>query len=292
MKSERRHELEQNSLAQWLASFLPIVRPYFNAILAAALIAAVGFIVYGWWSSYALARSSKAWDAYFNVFTSDASNPSDFEKVAEEYPRSDVAQWALLTAADVRLHNGTGLVFTNKLMAKQELGKAVDGYLSILGESSNPIIRERATFGLARARETQGDLAEARKSYEDLLKQWPQGAYASVAKERLDDLERQSTKEFYDKLAKAAPAPAAAPASVTPGPAFDETNVPKEPGAAKDAKAAPDKSAAKPAAGTPSEKGPAASRETKPPKGAEKPASESRSAKPAAPDKKSSDAKK
>ena len=41
MKGERRHELEKNELAAWLAKTFGVVIPYQNAILGAVLLVAV-----------------------------------------------------------------------------------------------------------------------------------------------------------------------------------------------------------------------------------------------------------
>jgi hypothetical protein len=41
-------------------------------------------------------------------------------------------------------------------------------------------------------------LENARSQYENLRKSWPEAAYAEKAKERLEDLDRVATKEFYN----------------------------------------------------------------------------------------------
>jgi hypothetical protein len=44
-------------------------------------------------------------------------------------------------------------------------------------------------------------LGEARHEYEQLLSKWPSSVYATEARSRLDDLNKQTTKEFYDWFA-------------------------------------------------------------------------------------------
>ena len=41
-------------------------------------------------------------------------------------------------------------------------------------------------------------LDKAKEEYERLKTKWPTGVYVAVANQRLDDLNKQSTKEFYD----------------------------------------------------------------------------------------------
>jgi len=128
----------------------------------------------------------------------------------------------------------------SKATAAQDLRKAVDQYLGVLSSSRQPAIRERATFALAKAyealaatRQSEGELEKAVGYYQEVASTWPDGAYAGVAQRRIEDLQRQETKEFYDKFAQYDPQPAYS--SPLPGggqtppldfESFDEGNVP------------------------------------------------------------------
>jgi tetratricopeptide (TPR) repeat protein len=229
MKSERRHELEQNMLADWLGETIAKIKPYSSTILLAVLVVVLGLVVAQWFVGHSFATWSGAWDAYFAAFD-DPNASEEFDKVAETYPRSEVADWATVTAADIRLQYGCNQLFTNRTMANQELTKAVNGYLKILEQARHPALRERATFGLARAKEAQGDLDDALKSYTEVVKQWPKGAFEQAAQHRADDLGRKSTKQFYDNFAKANPKPMPAEGAASgTGPEFNEKAIPEGP---------------------------------------------------------------
>ena len=231
MKSERRHELEHNMLAGWLGKTIAQIKPYASTILLAVLAGLLVVVLARWWHSNSLAKGASAWDAYYAAFE-DPNASEEFDKVAELYPRSKVAEWSTVTGADLRLQYGCNQLFTNRTIANQELTKAVNGYLKALEQSSDDMVRERATFGLARAKEAQGDLDDALKSYEEVVKQWPKGAYKQSAQQRIDDLSRKSTKQFYDTFAKATPKPATAEGAASgAGPEFNEKSLPEGPAA-------------------------------------------------------------
>ncbi len=109
--------------------------------------------------------------------------------------------------ADIRLSVGCQDQFTTRESAKKELGKAIDGYDAALSEATNTAIRERATFGLARAWEAQGDLDKATTFYKKLVEQWPDGPYTAIATDRIAALANPAVREFYDEFAKFDPSP-------------------------------------------------------------------------------------
>ena len=50
MKSERRHELQHNVLADWLAKSAETIKPYQNMVFWAVAVGAGGSGGYAWWS--------------------------------------------------------------------------------------------------------------------------------------------------------------------------------------------------------------------------------------------------
>jgi len=228
MKGERRHELEQNVLADWLAKNVDAIKPYANLILAVVVLAVVGTFGYLWWVQKSAKATNKAWDAFYSAMASQ--NPADLDQVAEQYPGTNVAHWATVITGDVHLAAGCDQLFTNRASANQELAKAVDAYKTVLNQTSVSELRERATFGLARAFESQGDLAEAKERYKELIRNWPKGAYTVMAKQRAEALTEPATKTFYDKFAKFDPKPAFSEEPGTPGerPSFDLDSIPND----------------------------------------------------------------
>ena len=210
MKRERRHELHHNELLEWLNKVFQTVGPYTNLILGVLLLAVVATAAWTWWTRSSTGKQASAWAELYGAVSTQ--NPAEVLSVAERRPGSNVAQWAAVVAGDMYLSQGCDELFQSKATAGQELRKAVDEYLTVLKESRSEMLRERATFGLARAyealagtREGQGGLDKAIGRYEEVIQNWPDGTYTALAEQRLKDLNSQATKAFYDKFAKYEP---------------------------------------------------------------------------------------
>jgi hypothetical protein len=137
--------------------------------------------------------------------------------IAERYAGTLAAQWARLTLADIQLANGTQRLFVDKKDGRDELRQSADKYLSVSHESDEPLILQQATFGLARAHEALGELEKAREEYQSVIDKWPDCAYAGDAKTRAKDLDRQTTKSFYDWFVRYEPPRAMANEPGRPG---------------------------------------------------------------------------
>lgn len=233
MKRERRHELQTNELADWLGKKYQAIQPYQNMILGGVLLVVVAAAVYFWWANQASAKRAEAWDAFYTGLTKLSASPTDLEGVVSDLdavirqnPDTHVANWAAVVAGDLRLASGSNQLLVDRFelarlypepkdqlarwaairaRANQDLRQAVDYYLSVQKNSSQPMLRERATFGLARAREAQGKLDEAIQTYEKLVQQWPDGVYAEEAARRAEDLKRPWTRKVYDRFANFEP---------------------------------------------------------------------------------------
>lgn len=244
MKSERRHELEQNSLAQWLTENADRVKPYANTILGVLLVIVLAVLVYNWWSGNAATNKEVAWDEMLGATSKALStqDASDLDLVAENHPNSKAGLWAAVTAGDLRLAFGADSRFSNKDVADDDLKAAVENYHFVLDEARDSVLRERATFGLARAYETQGDLEKAVERYKEVVQHYPDGLYKPVAQDRLAFLESPAGKSFYKKFAQFKPEPALADEPGTPGarPEFDldSLTTPETPAASSAAPAA------------------------------------------------------
>jgi hypothetical protein len=227
MKSERRHELQHNVLADWLATSFESLKPYQNMMFAAATLLVILVAAYAWWSRDAAERNTVAWDELGAAV--DAGNPTLMSKVIDDRPGTVVAEMAAVVEGDQHLAIGCEQLFVNKATAQQELAKAVELYSSVRGQTRLPSLQERATYGLARAKEAKGDaddLKQALDLYEEVAK-LPSGAFVAAAGQRADDLKRQSTKQLYDRFALFDPKPAFSPGQGD-RPSMDMNSLPKD----------------------------------------------------------------
>ena len=211
MRKERRHELKENELAEILAKWYSQIAPHSQKILIGVLVVLIAYLGWSIWSRWAEAVENEAWESLHAAVESGAA--ADYETVAERFPRTNAAHWAQLMAADTHLQIGCRQILTNKADGAQELRKALDGYLALRNVQVSPFFQQRVLWGLGRAyealsgtREGQGELDRALAAYRELVERWPDGPFSSVAKRRLNLLEKPETREFYDALAAYEPA--------------------------------------------------------------------------------------
>jgi len=229
MKSERRHELQHNALADWLIQTGESLKPYQNMIWAAVATVLVVGLGYALWSRQSQAQTTQAWDDLNMAL--ENNNAAALLRVIDNYPGTHAAHAAAAVVADFHLADGCGRLFSNKAAARQELGKAIDLYQTVLDESRQAPLRERATFGMARANEAKGDLVAAEKLYAEVAAKWSQGAYAAAANRRAADLKHPATKRFYDDFAQFDPQPAFSKEPAVEKPGGDISELPAEPSA-------------------------------------------------------------
>jgi hypothetical protein len=203
MKSERRHELQHNELADWLFRTGEQAKPYQNLILAGVVIVVVGVMVSWWWVRTSTQRTAQAWTELGTALNSNS--PDLLSAVADEYPNTSVGDTAAALLGDVRLFEGCDRRFSSLTIAQKDLKNASESYSKIRENSRSDSLRERATYGLARVKETLGDLEAATQLYKEILTSWPHGPYAPAAKQRLQDFERPETKLMFGDLRRYEP---------------------------------------------------------------------------------------
>ena len=204
MKSERRHELEKNELADWMVGVGQKVKPYQNAILIAALLMIGAGVIFAWSFKRSADRNEAGWTAFFQALDARTPDPVEFEELAknEAYKGTEMANWALVIAADRHLAAGCRDLFINKADAKDHLRSAVEQYTKVLEQTGQSSLMNRATFGLARALESQGELDAAVKQYEKVVDEWPNGAYTKMAEQQIRLLNTKSMRYNYAQLAE------------------------------------------------------------------------------------------
>lgn len=218
MKTERRHELQTNALARSLADWVERAKPYGKAGLALLLAVAVLLFAWAWTSTQSAGQAAAGWTELFEATRGANPDPREtLRDISGRYAGTMVGQWARLTLADLQLQSGTGRLLQDRKIGQEELREAREEYKALLVEASQNTIQQRATYGLARAEEALGELEPARTTYRSLAERWPEGPFAAAAESRANDLERQSTKVFYDWLAKYEPPPPLSNEPGTPG---------------------------------------------------------------------------
>ena len=135
MRAEERHKMHQNELSEWLAKWLPQIKPYSNVMVLGVLLVVLGILAAIWWGRQSADQTSLGWEDFYRGLSS--GDIDSFEEAAARNPRTDVAHWAEVMAGDVHLANGCQQLFTDKSSAGDALRKAVGRYGAVLDIAPN-----------------------------------------------------------------------------------------------------------------------------------------------------------
>jgi hypothetical protein len=223
MKTERRHELETNTLARGLNDWSERVRPYHSAILAGIALLLLVYIGASMWSAYRATREREAWEAYEMAVLRDDSDLKLLQQAATggDHDGTVMQDWAYITWADRQLHQASLAYLIDREGANERLDAISAVYKQYAENSSSPEVRNRARLGLGRVSEMKNRLDEAREHYSKV-----DGAFAAVAEARIKKLDEQGATETIEWLATAElPTPTGAGGPGVPGvrPPLDPT---------------------------------------------------------------------
>jgi len=221
MKGERRHELQHNALADYLAGIITAVKPYSNAILGSILLAIVAAGAYLWWTRGSAEKEMAGWDEFLVVKNRQNFDLFDLDGFDQRHEGTKVSFQVLAYVGDRRRIDGCRNLFISRVAANDDLDEAEKQYNAIREKCDDPALLLRATFGLAHVHEARGRLDDAEKLYEDIVKKSPKTAYGNQAKRRLEFLAQTDNRWFYDQFAEYDPTPKA--------PAFDPGILPFDP---------------------------------------------------------------
>ncbi len=237
MKTERRHELHTNVLANAIGHQVETVRPYLKiGGLSIVAIAVIGFAVMYFYKARA-AADSEAWEDYYSALAE--RDTSRLKTVAEDRAKTQAGIWALESEAELALAQGLASMFVDRNEANTQLRRAKNSFTEVIkATSANSLAAQRSQFGLGQVNEAKGDLEAARKCYEAVIRDAGDTTLAKNAQERLDLLARSDVDKWYGWFSRQKPAPPAKPGTMgglpgLPGPLSDKPDmtVPPAPGA-------------------------------------------------------------
>ena len=228
-EEELADKLGDNDLAEATLAVVDRIRPYFSTILAGLAAAVAAVFAFGVVQSQAEATRTQSWDAC--VAAMSTGEADSFNEVIRRFPGTDAARWAELMTADAAASEGTQLLFIDRQRAEGRLQAAIESYSSLMAGNPKGLLGERAVFGLAKARESLGQLGEARRGYEAVAAEFPADALATIAATRATELGRESTRQWYDWFgAQKITPPANATNAANPAPPVEPAQ-PTQPGA-------------------------------------------------------------
>ncbi len=191
-------ELNENELAAWLTKINTSIEPYSKPIAVAVFaIVAIGIA----WGLYSSNMSDERSNATLQLLMKDP-------EVAEKYPDTPAASWALLYAGNDDLDAGIETLYQNRDDAETILSQARDSFNDAMKNSDDRLLRSRAQLGLAMVSESLGELDAAIDSYREVIKIGESDAMIAKANARIEELSSPDTKNFVAWFAKQDFAPA------------------------------------------------------------------------------------
>ncbi|EMI21715.1 hypothetical protein RMSM_01355 [Rhodopirellula maiorica SM1] len=195
MKSERRHELQENILANYLARINQSIEPYSRPIGIAVALLLVGGIGYAIYSSKVSEDRSQATFELLMQQTG-SQDPEGLASVSVKYPNTPAAAWAHLYQGSALLAQGTRSLYVNRMDAEDELNGASKAFRNAISEGKNDLLLSRANFGIARSEEALGNLDKAIAAYKECARIGESEEMVEACEERIAALSKESTKDF------------------------------------------------------------------------------------------------
>ena len=112
MKTERRHELQHNVLADWLGLTDRAAAPYCRLAAGVAIAVVVLIGLYSYMQTQSTYRNEQGWQRYFAAMD-EVSQKGDVEPLTQlaesgEFAGTPVGNWAVLSLADHHFRKGSG----------------------------------------------------------------------------------------------------------------------------------------------------------------------------------------
>ena len=209
MKADRRHELQTNELASWIANQYQKHRGHLPAVLWGAVAVCAAVVLVGVWSSRQGGSAAVAWEEFYQIGNLDAKvRPKRLKELAERFPNTEIALWAQLDRADQLCFDGHAKLEMDRGIAVDYLREAQQTYAAILlDQKALPEMIHRAAMAEAKCWELLGDRAKAIDTYRSAAKRFG-GKYSELTKDansRASELEQPEAAEFYKWLAEYKP---------------------------------------------------------------------------------------
>lgn len=209
MKSERRHELQQNELAQRLQVWVETVKPYASWVVGGVIVGLLIALVITFQRGESQAERDANWNEFY---TAEATNDVEMLKeIAARHAGKPLGEITSLTLADIHLRQGASQAQQNRGEAQKKFDEAISNYLSVADSARDPMLKNRALFGQAQALEWKMQLDKAREVYEQV-----EGPLKLQAQQRLATLRQPATTKFYDVYASHTPRPPVDPTRLSP----------------------------------------------------------------------------
>ena len=197
MKTERRHELKNHALGDWLVKEYTKLKPFLG-ILIGGLLAVVFLLVFmNIRAGRSLAEAESNWAGLFLAIESD--DPEVVATFVKSKAGATVGAYGQLALADAHLESAAQDYTRDTDKSNKHFRSALDNYDAATA-SKDREIRNRALLGAGKSAEWLLKLEEAKGFYDQVS-----GPLTSIAERRLKSLGSLQTNEFYAMYEKREP---------------------------------------------------------------------------------------
>ncbi|PHR95496.1 MAG: hypothetical protein COA78_30035 [Blastopirellula sp.] len=192
MKSERRHELQENALAAWLTKVIEKVKPFSQAIIGGVILVILGVVAFQVLTMEGAQEKNLGWEKVFSAIDDD--DQESLEATAKDNADRASGQWAALLAAQQYLQAASEVAFSTPDSESLDLQKAISLYDTLIAgtdDKKDKFLKTKALFGKAQALElkaTDKALDSAKETYAKIADVWPDSAAAKEAQRRINSL--------------------------------------------------------------------------------------------------------
>ncbi|QDU76264.1 hypothetical protein Pan97_33100 [Bremerella volcania] len=210
MKSERRHEIQENSLAHFLEGIVEQAKPHATMIGGVALALLLGFVGYVILNTDSGVVKNEEWSAVystldqsFRVGEDDVKRQEvaqEFATLSTDFGTSRPALWAEYFYGQQNLTQASDLAFSDPQSATADIERALKSFQKVYDSADLPVLKVKALWGMAEAYELQAtkeSLAKAKSNYEEVMVIWPDTNTSLLAEERIKRLDNQGVDGFY-----------------------------------------------------------------------------------------------
>lgn len=212
MKAEKRKELAKNDLAAGIEKLITGVTegPSKNQVTYITLgvvgVALVITMVYTWiyFANQSKIADGNRWEELNRIISANSwsASPDDLQRFADDKKNAGTpqARLARFELARYWMQSDRDLASRDRRAeALSSVKKARDLYIKLIDESGDmPALVQEALMGAAKGSETLGDIDQAKKYYEKLVKDYPQSVYGKDATKQLERI--NNGKDDLDKL--------------------------------------------------------------------------------------------
>jgi tetratricopeptide (TPR) repeat protein len=219
MKSEKRHELQKNELAEWMGEQLEAARPHAFAIVLGIVLVIGAIVLFVAYSGAGGAAGAVAWNKYFSALN-ERDPSAALDQLASAEAGTPVGLWATQSYGDHFLTSATMEMFRDRDTAKKSLEKAETAYKKVESAASDPLLKSRARLGLGKVYESLNQTEEAAKWYKlvaDTQKDTAIGKAAAKAAERMADPREIAALAWFAQQKPRLPTPTPGAGSPLPG---------------------------------------------------------------------------